>query len=59
MQVQEFITSGIEWVPLNKIALDKEKTKLVLNFLEALEDNDDVQHVYANLKIDNNLAEKI
>ena len=58
-KVQEFITSGIEWVPLNKIALDKEKTKSVLNFLEALEDNDDVQHVYANLKIDNNLAEKI
>ena len=58
-KVQEFITSGIEWVPLNKITLDKEKTKSVLNFLEALEDNDDVQHVYANLEIDNNLAEKI
>ena len=58
-KVQEFISSSIEWVPLNKIALDKEKTKSVLNFLEALEDNDDVQHVYANLKIDNNLAEKI
>ena len=58
-KVQEFITSGIEWVALNKIALDKEKTKSVLNFLEALEDNDDVQHVYANLEIDNNLAEKI
>ena len=58
-KVQEFITSGIEWLPLNKIVLDKEKTKSVLNFLEALEDNDDVQHVYANLKIDNNLAEKI
>ena len=58
-KVQEFISSGIEWVPLNKIALDKEKTKSVLNFLEALEDNDDVQHVYANLEIDNNLAEKI
>jgi len=58
-KVQEFVSSGIEWVPLNKIALDKEKTKSVLNFLEALEDNDDVQHVYANLEIDNNLAEKI
>ena len=58
-KVQEFISSGIEWVPLNKIALDKEKTKPVINFLEALEDNDDVQHVYANLEIDNNLAEKI
>ena len=56
---KEFISSGIEWVPLNKIALDKEKTKSVLNFLEALKDNDDVQHIYTNLEIDNNLAEKI
>ena len=44
----EFISSGIEWVPLNKIALDKEKTKSILNFLEALKDNDDVQHIYTN-----------
>ena len=58
-KIQEFISSGIEWLPLNKIALDKEKTKSVINFLEALEDNDDVQHVYANLEIDNNLSEKI
>ena len=58
-KIQEFISSGIEWVPLNKIALDKEKTKSVLNFLEALKDNDDVQHIYTNLEIDNNLAEKI
>ena len=58
-KVQEFISSGIEWVPLNKIALDKEKTKSVLNFLEALEDNDDVQHVYANLEVDSIFKEKI
>ena len=56
---QEFISSGIEWVPLNKIALDKEKNKSVLNFLEVLEDDDDVQHVYANFEIDNNFAEKV
>ena len=56
---KEFISSGIEWVPLNKIVLDKEKTKSVLNFLETLKDNDDVQHIYTNLEIDNNLAEKI
>ena len=54
-KIREFISSGIEWMPLNKISLDKEKTKSVLNFLEALEDNDDVQHVYANLEIESNL----
>jgi transcriptional/translational regulatory protein YebC/TACO1 len=39
--------------------LDKEKTKSILNFLETLEDNDDVQHVYTNLEIDNNFEVKI
>ena len=30
-----------------------------INFLEILEDDEDVQHVYANLEIDNNLSKKI
>ena len=57
-KIKEFISTGIEWLPINKISLDKEKTKSVLNFLEKLEDDEDVQHVYANLKIDNNYTEK-
>ena len=36
----------------------QEKTKSVLNFLTMLEDDDDVQHVYANLEIDNAKPEK-
>jgi len=58
-KIKDFISSGIEWLPINKISLDKEKTKSVLNFLETLEDNEDVQYVYANLEIDNNLPEKV
>ena len=57
-KIQEFISSGIEWLPMSKIFLDKEKTKSVLNFLETLEDDDDVQHVYANLEINNDLLKK-
>jgi len=58
-KIKEFISASIEWLPVNKISLDKEKTKLVINFLETLEDDDDVQHVYANLEIDRNITEKI
>ena len=58
-KIQEFISFGIEWLPINKISLNKEKVKSVLDFLEKLEDDDDVQHVYANLEIDNNFVEKI
>jgi YebC/PmpR family DNA-binding regulatory protein len=57
-KIKEFISTGIEWLPINKISLDKEKTKSVLDFLETLEDDEDVQHVYANLEIDNNFTEK-
>ena len=58
-KIEEFISVGIKWLPINKIVLDKEKTKSVINFLEALEDDEDVQYVYANLEIDSNFAEKI
>tara|TARA_Y100000590_G_C15639302_1_gene984297 strand:+ start:388 stop:1134 length:747 start_codon:yes stop_codon:yes gene_type:complete len=57
-KIKEFISAGIEWLPINKISLDKEKTKSLINFLETLEQDDDVQHVYANLSIDSNITEK-
>ena len=58
-KIEEFISTGIEWLPINKILLDKEKTKYVINFLETLEDDDDVQHVYTNLEIHSNFTKKI
>ena len=57
-KIKEFISTGIEWIPLNKILLNKEKTDLVLNFLATLEDDDDVQHVYANLETNNDKEKK-
>ena len=57
-KIKEHIFSGIEWLPKNKILLDLEKTKSVLDFLETLENDDDIEHVYANLEIDNNFKEK-
>jgi len=57
-KIKELISSGIEWLPINKILLDKEKTKFVLNFLETLENDDDIQHVYANLEIEDNFDDK-
>ncbi len=53
-KIEEFYSSGIEWLPLNKVSLNQEKTKSVINFLELLEDDDDVQYVYANIEINNN-----
>jgi len=57
-KIKEFISTGIEWLPINKISLNKEKTRSLINFLETLEEDDDVQQVYANLEIDSNFIEK-
>ena len=57
-KIQEFISSGIEWIPINKISLNQEKTKSVLSFIEILEDDDDVQYVYANLEVNSNTTSK-
>ena len=57
-KIKGVISSNIEWIPVNKISLNKEKTKSMVNFLETLEDDDDVQNVYANLEINDNLLEE-
>jgi len=57
-KIKEFVSADIEWLPINKISLNEEKVKSVVDFLEKLEDDDDVQHVYANLKIDKNFENK-
>ena len=49
-KVDNFIHSGIEWYPSNQLDLKKDQYKSAVNLLESLEENDDVQNVYTNLK---------
>ena len=44
------IHSGIEWYPLNQLNLKEDQYKSAINLLESLEEDDDVQNVYTNLK---------
>ena len=44
-------TSEVRKVPCNTIAVDGDSAKKVLNLMEALEDHDDVQKVWANFDI--------
>ena len=47
-KISNFISTEIEWVPLNNIKIPKEKHEILINFLVSLEDDDDVQNVYSN-----------
>ncbi len=53
-RIQNFIFAGIEWKPLNSVEISKDKLEIATEFLKTLEDNDDVQNVYTNLKFVNN-----
>ena len=52
--VANFISTEIEWVALNNANVDKDKQESVIEFLESLEDDDDVQNVFSNANFENN-----
>lgn len=49
-QVNNFISTEIEWIPLNSVQISKDKEEEVIEFFETLEDDDDVQNVYSNVE---------
>ena len=51
--IRNFISTEIEWKPLNSIVVSKDKIEVATEFLETLENDDDVQTIYTNLKFGN------
>ena len=51
--VANFISTEIEWVALNNADVEKDKHESVIEFLETLEDDDDVQNVFSNANFSN------
>jgi len=51
--------AGIEWRPNMSVALDEEKATSVLKLLDVLEDDDDVQNVYANFELSEEVLAKL
>ena len=47
-EISNFISTEIQWVPINKIKLNDEDKEKMIKFLEILEEDDDVQNVFTN-----------
>jgi len=47
-EISNFISTEIEWIPINKINLSKEDKEKMIRFLEILDEDDDVQNVFTN-----------
>ena len=49
-RVLNFISTKIDLMPLNSVEVEKEKEDSIVEFLETLEDDDDVQNIFSNVK---------
>ena len=51
--------SGMMWKPQNTVAVDDDAGEKILKLMDALDDNDDVQNVYANFEVSDALVQKM
>tara|TARA_B100001173_G_scaffold260418_1_gene233642 strand:- start:982 stop:1707 length:726 start_codon:yes stop_codon:yes gene_type:complete len=51
--ITNFISTEIEWVPINSVDIQNDEKESVIEFLENLEDDDDVQNVFSNINLGN------
>jgi YebC/PmpR family DNA-binding regulatory protein len=52
-------SASIVWQPQNTVDVDEEKGEKLLKLIDALEDSDDVQAVYANFEMSDKVMEKL
>ena len=50
IKIENFISTKIEWIPINLVIAKKDEKQNLYDFINSLEDNEDVQNVYTNLK---------
>jgi YebC/PmpR family DNA-binding regulatory protein len=54
-----FKSAGIRWLPQTTVQVEGENAEKLLKMMEAFEENDDVQDVYANFEISDEEMERI
>ena len=52
-EIPNFISTELEWLPLNLVSLSENNKDSMIKFLEALDDDDDVQNIFTNAKFEN------
>ena len=53
-KINNFISTEIEWIPLNNVKVSKDSKENLIDFFETLEDDDDVQNVFTNAELKTN-----
>ena len=53
-RVNNFISTEIEWLPLNSVKVSADQQQKIIEFFETLEDDDDVQNIFSNVELRTN-----
>ena len=51
--ISNFLSTELKWIPNNLVSLNRENKDSMIKFLEALDDDDDVQNIFTNAKFEN------
>ena len=51
--IHNFLSTEIEWMPINTVNLDEESKQSMTKFLEQLDEEEDVQNIFTNALIEN------
>ena len=51
-KINNFVSTNIEWKPLNSVKIPKEHNEDLIKFFETLEEDDDVQNIYSNAEFE-------
>jgi YebC/PmpR family DNA-binding regulatory protein len=52
-RIGNFISTEIEWIPLNSVKVTNEQQEKLVEFFETLDDDDDIQNIFSNADVGN------
>ena len=50
-EIKNFISTEIEWIPINCVEVSKKRNEDLVNLFNTLEEDDDVQNIYTNAQL--------
>ena len=58
-KIKDLSFAGIIWKPKNTVSINKETFEKIIDFIDLLEDDEDVQNVYTNFDVDENILKEM
>ena len=53
LKIQNFLSTEIEWIPINSVKIKDDSKENMIKFLDALDDDEDIQNIFTNAKFEN------